>query len=119
MPLVADILIWVAIALASLIAAAVVAPLAFARVPGWRSASGAHARPMLVEPADRRKAWHLFRVFLLVPSTLVALLVVESKDHTARWLVGIAIVLIVIWELGSCFGLSEPGARKKAWHELR
>jgi hypothetical protein len=34
-------------------------------------------------------------------------------------MVGIVIILIVIWELGSCFGLSEPGTRKKAWHVLR
>jgi len=119
MVLFADILTWVVIVVGSLNAAALLAPLAIARLRGRRPASGAHARSKLAEPGERSEAWHELRKNLLITSTLVAGLAVEAKDHAAMWLVGIAISLAVIWEVGSCLGLAEPGARSKAWRELR
>jgi hypothetical protein len=115
MVLFADILTWVAIVVGSLRAAALLAPLAIARM----QARGAHARSKLAEPGERSEAWHELRQSLLITSTLVALVAVEAKDDIAMWLLGIAISLIVIWEVGSCLGQAEPGARSKAWHELR
>src|SRR5450759_4699230 len=111
----ADILTWVVIVVGGLRAAALLAPLAIAR---WQ-ASGAHAAARLTEPGARSKAWRQLRENLLLISTLVAALAVEAKDHTAMWLVGIAVSLAVIWEFGSCLGLTEPGARSKAWRKLR
>jgi hypothetical protein len=111
----ADILTWVVIVVGGLRAAALLAPLAIARL----QASGAHAAARLTEPGARSEAWRQLRENLLITSTLVAALAVEAKDHTAIWLVGIAISLAVIWEFGSCLGLTEPGARSKAWRKLR
>jgi lysylphosphatidylglycerol synthetase-like protein (DUF2156 family) len=119
MPSFDDILIWVVIVVVALSAAPILARLAITRGQARRSPPGAHARPVLAEPGERGKAWHEIRALLLVPSAVVASQVVGSKDHTLRWLLGIAIFLIVIWELGSLLGLSEPGARKEARRKSR
>jgi hypothetical protein len=111
----ADILAWVVIVVGGLRAAALLAPLAIARL----RVSGAHAAARLTEPGARSEAWRQLREHLLIVSTPVAALAGAAKDHAAMWLVGIALSLAVIWEFGSCLGLTEPGARSKAWRQLR
>jgi hypothetical protein len=113
------ILTWVVVVLMALAVAGELRPLVIGRGRAGRPRVGAHARPVLAEPGERRQAWHRVRLVLLVASGLLAAPLSESRDHATRWLAGSAIALIVICEFRSWLGLADPGARKTARQESR
>jgi hypothetical protein len=118
MSLTLDILIWVAVVVVAAAAAGELVPLAAGR-RNARRPRGAHARPVPTEPAERRQAWHRVRLMLLAVSTFGAVSANGYRDHTTRWLAGIALFLIVAAEFRSWLGSSGPGGRRAAWPEFR
>ncbi len=114
------VLAWAGIALGTLTAAVPLVSLTVSHVHARRPPPGAHAKPALTEPGARSKAWREFRKSLLAATAGVILLSDQLKHAAAaKWLVGVAIFVIVIGELGSWLRLTEPGARSRAWQELR
>jgi hypothetical protein len=111
-----DVLGWSIIALGAISAAARLGSLVIDPTRARRP-RGVHARPHLADPGERRNARRELRKDLLIALTGVTLLLLESRDHVAKWLVGTVVIVIVFFEIRAWFSETEPRGRIKAWRE--
>lgn len=80
---------------------------------------GTHAKAGLQDLEQRRKEWKNVRQLWLVGLTIPAALVADHKDHgVIRWLMGAALLVIVVGEVRAWLSGNEPGAHVRNWKAL-
>jgi len=113
-----DVLAWFLIAAGSAFAVGCLASLARGPDPR-RSGRGAHARPAPPDPDARRSTTKDLRTSLLTIATgMVWLMTLHAGHRAAEAAVGIAVVAIAAWELGSWLRSRRAGAPTAAWREF-
>jgi hypothetical protein len=96
MSLVVDVIAWMGITVAALSAARYFVMLIRRPLPPWLR-SIARVTPAQTA-GERHHAWQWFRLSLLAISTAVMLLSFGWHNDLARWLLDIAVTVILIWD---------------------